>query len=234
MRSEVGGIDPVTIIVVVLFIALIAGVVVWALRDRSKRFKELQAFAEEHAWSMSGDDNTLCERLEAQFPKQVYSISRVVTIERGIRNLRLFDCQQAYLNRSKSLHNRTGCVIESSAFEGNGAGAGAVVVLERDGVDSMWAPDQFDLGQGEFTKRFVAGAKDQTAAHQVLTPTVQALLLSFSQSPNATNFTVGITEAGAAVMIGRDAPPERMLELIDLCRALETAMPGVHQKYVPN
>jgi hypothetical protein len=225
MRDDGGSIDPVTLIMVLCVIALFAGGIVCLVRDRTKRTAQMRNFADSHRWSFSPEDKDKSgDRLETFFLGQIFSAFKIVTIENSDgRTLRVFDTRHFYFNRSKSDQLRTGCIIGSPRFEDNGAGDG-VGIFYRYGTESLWAADQFDMGSGEFSKDFVVAAKNQSAARNLVTPALQALLLRFRQTPYAISLTVGINSTGAVALIGRSASPESMLDLIELCRNIEAAL----------
>lgn len=225
MLDESGSISLGKMITAFCAIVFFGGGVFWAFWDSTKRSSQMQTFAEHHGWDFSrGDKENLRLKVEPFFPGQGFNLSGIVTIENSGRTLRLFDCWHRYYNRTRSDHFRTGCMIESSRFGRIKAGTDAVGILDRNGADTVYAPDTFDLGSSEFSGNFIVAGKDRTAAKQAITPALQALLVRYRQTPNFTSLTVAVNRTGAVALIGRSAAPETMLELAGLCRDIEAAV----------
>jgi hypothetical protein len=225
MRYDITS-DPGKLIMALCVIVFFAGGIYWAYRDSTKRTAQMQTFAHNHGWDFSsGDKEDLRLRVEPLFPGSVFSLSRIVASGNSGRTIRLFDCQHRIFNRTRSDHFRTGCMMESQGSGGR-AGTDAVGILDRNGVDAVWAPeqDQFDWGSPEFSEKFIILAKNRDAAKRVITPALQALLVRYRQKPDFTSLTVAINNAGVVALIGRGAAPETMLELVELCRNIEASI----------
>ncbi len=226
MSEDSGAIDPVVLVTVLCIIAAFAGAIVCAYRTGIKREARMKEFAGEHGWGFSRNDTEkLGAKIETYFPKQRFSTSMIVTIETGGRTIRLFDCTHRSYDGKDSSHFSTGCIIESPGFRTNGAGRDIVEIFDRAGLDSLLAFDQVDVGSSEFSKNFIVVSKNRIAAKNVVTPALQSLLLGRREAPLVNTVSIEINATGAVALTGRDPSPERMLDLIELCRKIERSMP---------
>ncbi len=220
--------QPGTIITILCIAAAFAGALFCAYRGGKQRTAQMQEFAEKHGWGFSRNDTEkLGTTVETYFPRQRFNLSMITTIETGDRSIRLFDCSHYYYDRKDSGRFGTGCIIESPRFRTNGAGRDIVEILEGDGsgIAKVLLPGQVDIGDPEFATSFTVISKNRIAARNVITSSLKTVLRDHREAPLANPVSVTINATGSVVLTGNDASPERMLDLIELCRKIETSMP---------
>ena len=142
-------------------------------------------------------------------------------IESGDRTIRLFEYSHQYLKTSDF---GDACIILSPRFSANGAGKDLVEIIDRTGIDSAVYPDQVDMGDTEFARKFIVGSKNRIAGRNVVSPALQAILLRHEEAKPDIRLTIEISAAGAVVQhFGTMASlvSELWSDLLEICRAIE-------------
>ncbi len=218
--------QPGTILTIASIIAVFAMALYCAHRYAAKSRTMRQEFAEKNDWGFSGKDTEgLSSKVEAFFPGHRFQPSNIVLVESGDRTIRLFEYSHLY---RKSNDFGDACIIQSPRFRTNGAGKDIVEIVERTKIDTALYPDQVDMGDTEFSRKFITGSKNRIAAKNVVTPALQAVLLRHREVRPYDNLTIEISATGAVVQhfgTMTTLDPEMWSGLIELCREIEKSMP---------
>ncbi len=148
-------------------------------------------------------------------------IYNIRTIETGQRSMYLFNCTYNYTEDSgrKSSSYGVACLIQSERFSPEIV---AVDIVGRDWTEVMIS-DKVDMGQSPFAEKFLVLSKDPAAAKAAVSEAVQAIMIEHLKNPldNPVRLTIG--PGGAVVLTGRTDEPERLQDIIDLARRIESA-----------
>lgn len=210
-------------LIIIAVIAFLAGVIAVARYQEQKELQAAQEYAQAQGWGFSRNDNQgLLARAEAilRSLKKMY-IYNIRTIETGQRSMYLFNCTYNYTEDSgrKSSSYGVACLIQSERFSPEIV---AVDIVGRDWTEVMIS-DKVDMGQSPFAEKFLVLSKDPAAAKAAVSEAVQAIMIEHLKNPldNPVRLTIG--PGGAVVLTGRTDEPERLQDIIDLARRIESA-----------
>jgi hypothetical protein len=227
MSEGNGWTQPGTILTILCIIGVFAAALVCAYRYSAKSTAMRQEFAEKQGWGFSRKDTEgLSAKIETFFTDQRFVPSNIVLIKSGDPTIRLFEYSHDYRGRRRSTDFGTGCIIQSPRFRANGAGTDNVEIVDRTRIDTALVFDQVDIGDSEFSQKFIVVSKNRIAAKNVVTPALQSALLRRREAPLYDPVTIEINATGAVVLhFGTALDPELWPDLIELCRKIETSMP---------
>jgi len=220
--------SPVWLKMKIPFIILgVIGFVVGAFAlSRHQGQKEMQA-AQEYAQSQGwGFSRYATQELTALAEETLWDFRSIYlyyirTVETGQRSLYLFDCsynRKADVAGSRSAYG-VACLIQSERFSPATVPAD---IVGRDWTEVMIS-DKVDMGESPFSKKFLVLSKNPAAAQQTVSPAIQAIMLEHLQEPLYNPVCVSLGPGGAVVLTGRTNEPERLQDIIDLARRIESA-----------
>jgi hypothetical protein len=211
-------------LIVLGVIGFVAAAIIFSRHLSQRELKAAQDYAQARGWGFS-------RKAEEGFTAQVAEILsdlkldlyHIRTVEKGWRRLYLFDC--TYNNRnasSKSNHDSygTACLVLSKRFHDDIA---PVEIVTRDWTEVMQS-DKVNMGESPFARRFLVLSKDPDSAKRIVNESIQAILLEHRSNPHYYPTSITIGPGGAVVLTGRTAEHERLQDIMELARKLESAV----------
>jgi hypothetical protein len=209
--------------IIIAVIAFLAGVILLARYQGQKELKAAQEYARAQGWGFSRNDTQGLKNRAAEILWDLRNIDLhyIRTVETGQRSLHLFDCSYKHEKEtaSRSYSHGVACLIQSERFS---PATVPVDIVGRDWTEVM-IPDKVDMGQSPFAEKFLVLSKNPAAAQQTVSPAIQAIMLEHLQKPLCNPVCVSLGPGGAVVLADRTDEPERLQELIDLARRIESA-----------
>jgi len=98
-----------------------------------------------------------------------------------------------------------------------------VEITTRDWTEAMIS-DKVDMGQSPFAQKFLVLSRDPAAAKEIINQSIQSILLEHAQNPLCNPVSITIGPGGAVVLTGSTLEHERLQNLIDLARRIESAV----------
>ena len=210
-------------LIIIAVIAFLAGVIALARNQEQKELQAAQEYAQAQGWGFSRNDT---QGLKTRAEEILWDLRNIDlyyirTVETGQRSLYLFDCSYNHEKEtaSRSYSHGVACLIQSERFS---PAIVPVDIVGRDWTEVM-IPDKVDMGQSPFAEKFLVLSKNPAAAQQTVSPAIQAIMLEHLQKPLHNPVSVSLGPGGAVVLTGRTDEPERLQELIDLARRIESA-----------
>ncbi len=210
-------------LIVLGVIGFLAAAIAFSRYQGQRELKAAQDYAQAQGWSFSRDaaEGFKAEVAEILFDYK-FDLYYVRTVERGWRSLYLFDC--SYNNRDASARSNhdsygTACLVLSHRFRD------AVVpaeIITRDWTEVMQS-ERVEMGESPFARKFLVLSKDPDSAKSIVSESIQAILLQHRSNPRYNPTSVIIGPGGAVVLTGRTAEHERLQDLVELARKLESA-----------
>jgi len=93
--------------------------------------------------------------------------------------------------------------------------------MTRDWTEVM-QPDKVEMGKSPFGRKFLVLSKDPVLAKRIVSENIQTILLEHLSNLHYNPTSVIIGPGGAVVLTGRTAEPERLQDLVELTRRLES------------
>ena len=84
--------------------------------------------------------------------------------------------------------------------------------------------DKVEMGDSPFARKFLVLSKDPGSAKRIVNESIQAIILEHMRNPVSNRDSVIIGPGGAVVLTGRTAEHERLQDLVELARKLESAV----------
>lgn len=209
--------------IIIAVISFLAGVIVLARYQGQKELKAAQEYARAQGWGFAHHDT---QGLTARAEEILWDLKNMYvyyirTVETGQRNLYLFNCTYNYEKDSarRSVSHGVAGLIQSERFSPD---ITPLDIVGRDWTEVMIS-DKVDMGQTPFAEKFLVLSKKPAAAQQTVSPAIQAIMLEHLQKPLCNPVCVSLGPGGAVVLADRTDEPERLQELIDLARRIESA-----------
>lgn len=115
------------------------------------------------------------------------------------------------------------CLIESNRFKSVGS---HVEIRWRHGADAGQLPREGGKDDSEFVRNFSVRSRDPTSAKETVNESVQEVLLEHKKAPlveSAESLVIAIGPGGVVALMWGNASREQWLQLLDLCRRIESA-----------
>ena len=211
-----------TPLIITAVVVAIVALIVLAGRSNTKHAKSVERFASTQGWGYSRiDTQGLSGRVEELFVEEKFTLTNIMTVESGVRNVFLFDCVYSYRNSGRPGNFGTACLILSDPFKRVGTG---VEIIARTRADVLLLSDQVDMGNTEFARHFIVQAKDAAAAHRIVNAKMQDMLLEHTKSPLFNPVRIGLGPSGAVLLTGYHAEHERWHDLVKLAYQVESTL----------
>ncbi|MBZ5563474.1 MAG: DUF3137 domain-containing protein [Acidobacteriia bacterium] len=210
----------------VLTVVGIAGVFIAALiigvRSGRKHEKAVREFAQAQGWSFSRNaTQEHTPEVEQLFPDEKFSLTYIMEIERGRRKVYLFDGTYRHRAGRSGGWPASVCLIESERLESVDS---RVEIIARNWVDATLLRKQVDMGDSEFARNFIVLSQDAASARRILSQPVQAALLAHRDRALAYRVQIALGKGRAALLAGGIDEQQRWRDLVDLGRAIESAV----------
>ena len=210
--------------IIVGVIAFLGALLSYIRYEGRKELQAAQEYAQSQGWDFSPDDTLgLKERVsDILFGLKNIDVRHIRTVETGQRSLYLFDCSYKYQYETSRMSYSYGvaCMIQSERLRSVSA---SVEIFSRDWSEVMES-DKVDMGRTPFAEKYILLSKDPEKAKVVVNETVQAVILEHLKKPLSNPVSISLGPAGAVVLTGRTAEPERLQDLVDLARRIESAV----------
>lgn len=210
--------NPYHVLGVICFLALIVS---YAGYEGRKERQEAQAYAQSQGWKFSvNDDQGLKGKVANICQDLAFDVYHVRTIQTGQLGLYLFDCNYKSKDAGPRVHDShgTACFVQSGRFRSSGA---PLEICARDWTEGL-VSDKVDMGPSPFAEKFLVICEDPVSARGVVDESTEAILLEHRQKPLYNPVNITIAAGGAVVLTGRTGEPERMQDLVELARRLES------------
>ena len=99
-----------------------------------------------------------------------------------------------------------------------------VEIIARNWVDATLLRKQVDMGDSEFARNFIVLSQDAASARRILSQPVQAALLAHRDRALAYRVQIALGKGRAALLAGGIDEQQRWRDLVDLGRAIESAV----------
>jgi len=210
--------------IIVGVIAFLGALLSYIRYEGRKELQVAREYAQSQGWDFSPDD-TLGLKEKASdilFGLKNIDVRHIRTVETGQRSLHLFDCSYKYPHETSRMSYSYGvaCMIQSERLRSLSA---SVEMFSRDWSEVMES-NRVDMGRSAFAEKYILLSKDPEKARVVVNETVQAVILEHLKKPFNNPVTISIAAGGAVVLTGRKAGPERLQDLIDFTRSIESAL----------
>jgi len=178
-------------------------------------------YANAQGWSFSDDDTLgLKSIIDDIYYEQKFEPRTIRTVETGKINLYLFDCNYYGPPDPRDAQHGTACLIQSEAFKQVGA---PVLLRKKTWMEEKFLSDQVDMGDTPFAREFIVLSKNPVAAQQTINGPVQSILLEHAKKPLFNPVEIAIGSGGAVFLTGRTYEHDRLHDLLDLARQIESA-----------
>lgn len=210
-------------LIVIGVIGFMAGVIVLARYTGQKELKAAQEYAQSQGWGFSRDVTQEFEEQVAgiwwNFNIHLYYL-RIV--ETGQRNLYLFDCSYKHKEATARVHDShgTACLVQSGRFS---SVISPVEIVTRDWTEVMIS-DKVDMSQSPFAEKFIVLSKNPGLAREIVTLSIQAIMLEHLQKPLYNPVGVSLGPGVVIVLTDRTVEHERLQDILDLARRIEAAV----------
>ena len=216
--------------VLIIILVIIGSLVVLFAYLRYEGQKEqqvVQKYAEGQGWSFSHRDET--QEIKARVEKifrdfQFDDPYWIRIVETGQRNIFLFNCSYKHRKASARSHNsnKIACLIQSERFRPTGIPV-TICIQEWGGIMlSLMRWDEVAMENPLFAEKFLVLSEDPAMAREIVNESMQSMLLDYVRRPDYTPASITIGPGGAVVMTQQDLKHERLQDLIDLARLIET------------
>jgi hypothetical protein len=210
-------------LIIVGVIGFLSAVIAYSRHEGRKEMTTARDYAEAQGWGFSSD---AAEGFKAEVAKTLsdyqFDLYYIRTVETGWRSAYLFDC--SYKNRDasgrKNYSYGTACLVRSNRFRSVEV---PVEISTRDWTEVM-IPDKVEMGESPFAREFIVQSRDPVSAKMIVNGSIQGVLLERRDNPLSNPVSVIIGPGGAVVLSARTAEPERLQELLELARKLESAV----------
>ena len=203
-------------------IGFIAAAITFSSYQEQKELKGAQDHAQAQGWGFSREaEEGFKVKVAAILSDLKFDLYYIRTVETGQRDLYLFDC--SYNNReasARSNHNSygTASLVLSKRFRDVVA---PLEIITRDWTEIMQS-DKVEIGETPFARKFLVLSKDPGSAKRIINESIQAIFLENISNPRYYPTSVTIGPGGAVVLTGRTAEPERLQDLLEFARKLES------------
>lgn len=211
-------------LIVVGVICFVAAAIAFSRHQEQREMKTAQDYARAQGWRFSrAAEEGFTARVAEILSDLKLDLYNIRTVETGWRRLYLFDC--TYINRnasSRSSHDSygTACLALSKRFQDDIV---PVEIVTRDWTEVMQS-DKVKMDESPFTRKFLVLSKDPDSAKRIVNESVQAILLEHGSNPRSYPASITFGPGGAVVLTGRTAEHERLQDIVELARRLESAV----------
>lgn len=217
---------PIVILIVICSLVILLA---YLRYDGQKELQAVQKYAEGHGWSFSRRDETreIKARVEKIFRDFQFDDPYWIRIvETGQRNILLFNCSYKHREASAKFRssNKVACLIESERFHPDGPPVTIGIKEWRGDMLSLITWDEVDMGNSVFAENFLVLSEDPAMAREIVNESMQSMLLEYVRKPYYTPASITIGPGGVVVMTQQDLKHERLQDLIDLVRQIETTV----------
>ena len=188
-----------------------------------KELEEVRKYAQDQCWEFSRDDRQgLTARVSAILDDLKIDLHYIRTVETGQRSLYLFDCRYKHREAAARVRESSGtaCLVKSGHFRS----VGVPVEIEMRDWTEMMVSDKVDMGQSPFAEKFIVLSSDPASAQKIVNESLQSLLLEHMKKPLPTPVSVTIGPGGAVVLTDRTSENQRLQDLINLARQIESVV----------
>ncbi len=204
-------------------IGFVGGVIAFARYGGQKELQAAQQYAQARGWGFARDDTEglTARAAEILWALKNISIHYVRTVETGRRSLYLFNCWYKYEKEtaSRPYSYGTAGMIRFKRF----ASAGVPLdIVQRDWTEVMES-DKVDMGKSRFSEQFLVLSRDPAGARETVSAAIQEIMLEHLTKPLHNPVSVSFGPGGVVAMTDRTNDPERLQDLIELLRAIESA-----------
>ena len=208
-----------TTIIILCIAGVFLGALVLAYRYGQKHNRLMDDLAAAQGWELSRTDTEpLAEKLGKMLPYYRVSVSTVMTVEAGRRNLLLVDGSVWRYSGEDSPGFSSLCVLGSAAVPELEA---AIEVFAGTKVDRMLLEDQVDMGNTPFAKVYIAQSKDKEAVWRLFDPTMQQTFLDHWNKPLFNPATAFMGNGHIVLLAGRIDQVERWIDLVEFAGQIE-------------
>ncbi|MBM3470837.1 MAG: hypothetical protein FJX73_08610 [Armatimonadetes bacterium] len=208
MSEPRGAIQLEPLLQALFVVAIFAVALVYAVRWGRAHARAEMEFARTQGWTHTfahndrqGLPKRLADSLERVAPEKKFDLQSIMTVESGWRKVFLFRCRYRRMYRMGEWERKdnpgSACLIESNRFKSVGSH-----------VEIRW----------------IRGA---ASAKEIVNESLQEVLLEYKKAPlaeSAEDVVITIGRGGAVVSMWGPASPEQWLQLLDLCRQIESAL----------
>jgi hypothetical protein len=210
-------------LIVLGVIGFLAAVIAFIRYQGQRELKVAQDYAHTQGWGFSRDASEgFMDDVSKILSEYKFNLYYIRTVETGRRNLYLFNL--CYNSREASGRKNwiygTACLVQSDRFNSIVA---SVEIDVRDWTEVMFS-DKVEMGESPFTQNFLVQSKDPGSAKSVVNKAIQATLMEHFSNPRTYPVNVIIGPRGLVVLTGRTAEPQRLHEILELARKLESSM----------
>jgi hypothetical protein len=211
-----------TTIVVICIVGAFLGALVLAYRYGQKHRQLIDELAAAQGWTLSRTNTEqLAEKLGKMLPYHRVSVSTVMTVELGERNMYLVDGAVWRYAGEDSPGFSSLCILESAAVPNLPTG---VEVFGGTKIDQLLLEDQVDMGNTPFAKEFIVQSKDRESAWRLLDPAMQQVFLDHWNKPLFNPATTLFGNGHVALLAGRIDQEERWLDLVEFAGQIESCL----------
>jgi hypothetical protein len=208
-------------LIVLGVIALLATAIALSRYQEQREMKAALDYAETQGWDFSRDDTEgLTAKVAEILSDYQFHPYHIRSVEPGWRSVYLFDC--SYKSRAasarKNYSHRTACLIRSKRVRSVEV---PVEISTRDWTEVMLS-DKIEMGESPFAQKLVVQSRDPASAKTIVNESVQGVLLEYLHNPRSLPASVILGPGGLVVLTARTVEPERLQELLELARALES------------
>ncbi len=193
-----------------------------AVRSGRKHDKAVREFARAQGWSYSRNDTQEhTPEVEQLFPDERFYLTYIMEIERGRRNLFLFEGTYRHRAGRSSGSPASVCLVESDRLESVDT---RVEIIARTPIDAAFLRKQVDMGDSEFGRDFIVLSENAASARRILSQPVQAVLLAHRDRARAYRVQIALGKGRAALLAGGIDEQQRWRDLADLGREIESTV----------
>lgn len=224
-----------TVLQVLVVVGIFAVALVYAIRWNRAHSKAEVEFAEAQGWTYTlahRDPHGLAERVEAGLkkvsPEKKFDLETIMTVESGWRRVFLFRCNYSKAEWAAGKTSpASGCLIQSNRFKSVASHVEVTWKPERGhGADAALPSRQAGRDDSEFARYFNVRSSDPASAKETVSESIQEVLLEHRKAPlveSAESLAIAIGPGGGVALMWGNASPEQWLQLLDLCRRIESA-----------
>lgn len=225
MSEPRGSMQLETLLQVLFVVGIFAVVLVYAIRWNRAHTKAETEFAQAQGWTYTlahndphGLTKRIADSLERVAPERKFDLQSIMTVESGWRKVFLFRGRYRRMYRMREWERKdnpgSACLIQSNRFKSVGS---HVEIRWRHGGGT---------DDSEFARHFTVSSRDPAAAKEIVNESIQEVLLEHKKAPlaeSAEDLVIAIGPGGVVVSMWGRASSDQWLQLLDLCRRIESA-----------
>ncbi|MDI6771973.1 MAG: hypothetical protein QME77_05225 [bacterium] len=234
MSEPRGSMQLETLLQALFVVGIFAVALVYAIRWNRAHTKAETEFAQAQGWTYTlahndphGLTKRLADSLERVAPERKFDLQSIMTVESGWRRVFLFRGRYRRMYRVREWERKdnpgSACLIQSNRFKSVGS---PVEIRWNYRADADPPPRGVGAGDSEFTWNFTVSSRDPASAKETVNESIQEVLLEHKKAPlveSAESLAIAIGPGGVVAMMWGYASPEQWLQLLDLCRRIESA-----------